>query len=875
MIMLPYIKPMRNKYACCLLTVLAVILFFGIRAGILLSEYPQVKIPLETIYGEDDRNLTNLSRDGQRLRSDSEDTRIQFAFDNTVSVRSICFEISGSTRTNCRSYVYLDDSWQQESVLLQNGRNYVDFEDAGNSDRTSQITMTPVSIRGVSFNLVSFTVNPRGHLIMEEVQNALMLLIALLLAQSVLLELLAERRLFRKPSKVLLAGAAIMQAILGGLFLEQYLSAEWTWQQMIYYSGALLAEGLLFLLAHRPVKAKLELPVLRILLLSVYCFGITELLYADRFLLDQPWSIVWNLLVYAAVYFLLYALYGVRRVLPVGRTIAKKSEAKQNGSQPGRRSGYLLGTTWWLIIALVNHYYFEFRAQAFELSDLSMAGTAKNVIAQYRLEITPEVFFVYLSFAMILLGFLTERKETLPAHRTSGHVLSLAACAVAAVLVCSNLPAVNLWNTNIGTKHHGYAFSYLAFAKRHLEKPVPQGYSAEETEELLASYETSETETAQESNTESASAEAVDVIVVMNEAFSDLPTTYGFETNRDGLPFIHSLEGANVKKGWMLSSVFGGTTADTEYEFLTGNAVAFLNAEAVPYTQYINSQQESLAWLLKNRGYTATAFHPYMESGYKRYKVYPYLGFDDFISLEDGLTYTERIRTYISDASDYRQLEKLYEEKSEDGPVFLFNVTMQNHGSYNTDVSAVNVTVQPTEEDLQYAQLQEYLSLAYESDKAFEALTEYFSKTDRKVIVLMFGDHQPSLKEEVLKALEPEMYEEGASVKEREKKYTVPYILWANFDLPKEPEAAEIISPGYLRSFLLENAGIEGSAYDRFVSEVRKSYPAINILGYYDADGNAHDISSAWNETLLNLYRKAAYYNLFDHRKVNLDLFIK
>lgn len=166
-----------------------------------------------------------------------------------------------------------------------------------------------------------------------------------------------------------------------------------------------------------------------------------------------------------------------------------------------------------------------------------MAGTAKNVIAQYRLEVTPEVLFVYLSFGLILLGLASERKETLPAHRTSGHVLSLAACVISVFVVCAHLPAVNLWNTNIGTKHHGYALSYLAFAKRHLEKPVPQGYSAEETEVLLASYETTEEKSAQEADSEAdAQAETVDVIVVMNEAFSDLPATYGFETNRDGLP---------------------------------------------------------------------------------------------------------------------------------------------------------------------------------------------------------------------------------------------------------------------------------------------------------------------------------------------------
>ena len=686
-----------------------------------------------------------------------------------------------------------------------------------------------------------------------------------------------------EKSKGLLCALLILMC---GLLLQQWMTAEWKWQQAVYHVAAFLAAGIFVWLLRMPWKNKKELPLLRAALLAVYSFSITELLYSDMFLLDHPWSIVWNLLIYAIPYLALYPVFRKRK----------------------RHYGYLLGTIWWLIFAMINHYYFEFRAQAFELADLSMAGTAKNVIAQYRLDITPDVLFVYVGFAAIVIALLTERKELLP-PKTKGKILaSLAVCAAMVILVGCNLPKVNLWNTNIGTRHRGYALSYLSFAKRHLENPVPDGYSAEETEELLETYaetgseEASSDENENDSETAAGAAasenaalesedgnakasesagdttdaeERVDVIVIMNEAFSDLPTTYGFETNQDGLPYIHSLEGSNVKKGWLLSSVFGGTTADTEYEFLTGNAIAFLNAEAVPYTQYINSQQESLAWLLKNRGYSAIAFHPYLESGYKRYKVYPYLGFDDFISSEDGLTYRDKIRSYVSDASDYKDLEEIYEEQSENGPVFLFNVTMQNHGSYSTDMPAVKVTVKPTDESLQYSQLEEYLSLAYESDKAFEELTEYFSKVDHKVILLMFGDHQPSLSESVLKALEPEMYEEDASVEEREKKYTVPYIMWANFDLPEEPEALETTSPCYLRSFLLENAGIEGSAYDRFVSEVRKSYPAINVLGYYDAEGNAHELSEAWDEELLAEYRKAGYYNLFDHKKVNWDLFTK
>ena len=133
------------------------------------------------------------------------------------------------------------------------------------------------------------------------------------------------------------------------------------------------------------------------------------------------------------------------------------------------------------------------------------------------------------------------------------------------------------------------------------------------------------------------------------------------------------------------------------------------------------------------------------------------------------------------------------------------------------------------------------------------------------------------------------MYEEGASLEEKEKKYTVPYVMWANYDLPEGE--LPLTSPNYLRSFLLENAGLTESAYDQMVSAVRKDYPSLNAFGFTDSDGKLHSVSSlnAFGFTdsdgklhsvseldsvpeLLD-YKKAAYYNLFEHGNVNMDLF--
>lgn len=901
-----------------LATAAAVLLAAAVRIGIVLHDYPQREIPLEQIYGENDQNLFHLERTGTALRAQTAGPDITFEIAADIPIRSIEYDVANVTRDNCRAYIYLRGSDRQGSVLTADGRNYIEFEGAEKSDRPYEISMIPVTVRGVSYDLLRFVINPRGHLVFLELQNYLIVLAVLVLFEAVLLELLAERRREKRPSAVSIAALASLQGLLGGIFLWQYRTAGWSELQITYHCLVLAAEGILVLLIHLPArrsetsaadqgseeenqssiesaaktqtgengkggvsKGKVrrpELAALRIFLLSLFSFAVTELLYGDMYHLDHWDSTLLNLLIYAVPYTALYAVF-----------YGKK-----------RHYGYLIGMIWWLVAAMINHYYFEYRQQAFELADFSMAQTAKNVMGTYRLDVTPDVAFVYTAAALLIIGLITEIHDTLPKKVLWQKLTAVAAAAGAVVIIACNLPYVNLWNTNIGTMHRGYALSYLSFAKKHLEKPTPKGYKAEDAEAILAQYAddgaaaegngasegTADGDTAAaESGTSGQTAgtgqseedsEKVDIIVVMNEAFSDLPTTYGFETDVDGLPYIHSLSGANVRKGWMMSSVFGGTTANTEYEFLTGNSTAFLGVESVPYTQYINSDQESLARLLKNRGYSATAFHPFLASGYKRYKVYPLLGFDNEIFSDDGLPYYDRIRTYISDSSDYQNLEKIYEGSVAEDPdeaKFIFNITMQNHGTYSSGVPAVDVTVRPTDPDLQLSQLEEYLSLACESDKAFEKLTSYYSNVDRKTIILMFGDHQPGVSNDVLKAMNSVMFGENASLEEREKQYTVPYIMWANFDLPDDFRMPERTSPNYLQTYLLEAAGVTGSAYDRFITDVREQYPAINVLGWYDASGEVHDIGTLDSEELLFDYKKVAYYNLFDHSRVKMELF--
>ena len=140
------------------------------------------------------------------------------------------------------------------------------------------------------------------------------------------------------------------------------------------------------------------------------------------------------------------------------------------------------------------------------------------------------------------------------------------------------------------------------------------------------------------------------------------------------------------RQGYAYSSVFGGTTANSEYEFLTGNTTAFLPAGTVPYQMYVSPGDPSLVGQMEALGYTTIAAHPYRSSGWNRPTVYADYGFDEVYfesDFQDRAYMRGDERTgYVTDRCDYENLIRWYEEKEEGQPLFLFNVTMQNHSAY-------------------------------------------------------------------------------------------------------------------------------------------------------------------------------------------------
>ena len=171
------------------------------------------------------------------------------------------------------------------------------------------------------------------------------------------------------------------------------------------------------------------------------------------------------------------------------------------------------------------------------------------------------------------------------------------------------------------------------------------------------------------------------IIMIMNESFADLKSIGDFETNEDYMPFIHSLaEAENTISGDLLVSTFGGGTATTEFEVLTGDTMAFLPFGCSPYQMYVKSETPGAGIRPRDAG-LPDGFPPlYLATSRNRQQVYERLGFDRQLYETDFSDDAARLRGYISDSADYRKIIELYEAKPAGEPLFVFNVTMQNHG---------------------------------------------------------------------------------------------------------------------------------------------------------------------------------------------------
>ncbi len=538
-----------------------------------------------------------------------------------------------------------------------------------------------------------------------------------------------------------------------------------------------------------------------------------------------------------------------------------------------RRAAVITGMGFWFFLGIANYYVLNFKGDPIVPSDLMSASTAFSVSGNYSYEIQPVFVWNGLLILLYLALLLNCARPGKISWKPRLVILSLILVFSTAlgilVIEQKTLKSAGIKN-NVWDQKKGYAKNGLFFGfvlnMNSLVQEKPSDYSAGAARDIAGYYEekyANRTEEKKKGRLETKDGTKPNIIAIMNEAFSDLSVVNPLMTNADYMPFIRSMD-KNTIKGNLYMSIYGSGTCNSEFEFLTGNNVGFLRNGIITYTQVVKDTLPNMTYLLKGQGYAGNlALHPYLATGWNRIKVYEEMGFDAFYSQED-FTNPLMYRKYISDQSDFEKITELYEARDpEEGPFYLFNVTMQNHGGFDKTYSNFNQEIHITDNHAS-DKANQYLSLIKKTDDAFRYLINYFEKVDEPTIIVMFGDHQPSLGTDFYDGLYGKPWGKLKG-EERLKKYITPFIIWANYPIKKGN--VEKMSANYLGAYVMTQAGLKTSPYQKFLMDLYEDLPVINAMGAVDSEGNYYKdgLDSPYKDRVKQ-YQILQYNNLIDTR---------
>ncbi|MFQ7512649.1 MAG: LTA synthase family protein [Lachnospiraceae bacterium] len=513
------------------------------------------------------------------------------------------------------------------------------------------------------------------------------------------------------------------------------------------------------------------------------------------------------------------------------------------------------------IIGVGNYFVVMFRSNPIVPWDIYSFETAMGVADNYVFSVDWALAeHIAMFILMLIVGVRTNIRLNKKILRP---ILTVAMC-IPAYFYISYLWQDNLerntglndtlFNAKYMHSKDGFFVSFILDI-HFLQIEEPKNYSDEYALSLLNKQKVEKVETPEE---------LPDIIAIMDETFSDPAVLGEFETNKDYMPFVHSIlrgEVANTISGYADVSVLGGNTANSEFEFLTGNSMAFFPNGSVPYLQYIRDGISTIVPQLEEYGYTTYGTHPYRAKGWNREFIYDLMGFD-YRYFQGSFPFEDKLRNYVSDEADFKSI--LEWRNNTEGPFFMFNVTMQNHSNYGGDFDNFDPQiVAKFKNTYSNKYLNKYLSLMYETDQDVASLLSELSQSDRKTIVVFWGDHQPN--DYVVRPIYKEygLDFDNQTYEQQQQRQKTPFFIWANYDIQEQTNVE--ISLNYLNILLFETAGLQLDEYQTFRKNLwQGQIPMMNAVGYRNDDGDLVEYDDAPEEiqNLLNEYQNIQYYRM-------------
>lgn len=601
------------------------------------------------------------------------------------------------------------------------------------------------------------------------------------------------------------------------------------------------------------------------LLMPIVMFIITESLNNGSISKKTP--IVWiiNYIIYFSIYCMFFAITNRLRFT------------------------VLFSNTLIFLIAITNFYKLQFRGEPFTLSDFAQLRTAVNVSSQYDFSVRYQIFTTACVF--MLATAIVSRFRYSMRHKRYRALLGVLTVSVMTLLVTAlfntdrysaskdsimkRLGIVNnVWNQQKNFSDNGVMVAITMNAK-YLAVDVPAVYNLENLDHVVGDVHDNygvnlltgeELSVFEKSYTLRPGDRMPNIICIMDESYCDFSQFGDLEFTLDYSPFMDSLcDNPNVIRGDLFVSTFGGGTANSEFEFLTGNTMLAMPRGSIPYQQYIDSETGSISRTLHNLGYRTIAVHPYLGSGWNRPQVYECMAFDEFLD-QEAFEDPEYIRSYISDACSFDKIIELYEDNRDNGngqPLFVFNVTMQNHGSYSKSYDNFEPDVFLASDPGVYTEAEQYFSVARQTDYAIQDLVSYFANCSEPTVICFFGDHLPSFHDGFYEDMLGVADTADCTPDQMQKLYMTDFFIWANY--PVAMPDIENISLNYLSTVVMQVAGIPLTEYQLFLTNMYREYPVLTTVGLADFDGNYVGGTDLVTSTdIWNYYNVLEYNNVFE-----------
>ncbi len=548
----------------------------------------------------------------------------------------------------------------------------------------------------------------------------------------------------------------------------------------------------------------------------------------------------------------------------------------------GQRTGALccLAVVTCCGLGIAQHFVIKFKGTALLPSDLLAIQTAAAVSDGYTFTFNSNIItaLAWAAPAVTLLSFISPARP----RRKVNLALNLVVNLVCALIVWSGATAAfadykleeeldftydRWWPINT-YRSKGFIPTFTAFAQN-FEIEEPDNYSDEDTQQiqdtLAAQYDAGRGASAERQAAVAQYNELKPtVITVMNETFTDLSF---YDALRDagytGPSYYNSISDALVR-GSLYVSITGGGTANSEFEYLTNDSLAFLGGDKCPYSLYNLTDVDSLAKQLETQNYSTHAMHPNLPDNWNRRTSYKRLGFSSF----DDIDSFEGAPTYHSGVTDGATYEKILEYLSSDsGSQFILDVTMQNHGGYDPgSVPAEDLTsyqVAGLSDDTN-ARMNVYLTCIEKADQDLQWFIDQLRQIDRPVVLVFFGDHQPS----VSATMNNELYQNEDSFAHTARIYDSTYFVWANYDVAgcDQISANETIGANELSARVLDLIGAPLTDYQKALLATRDSIPALSGCKYLGADGVMYDLTDKQSDyyAVVDQLRRLQYMNFVE-----------